>query len=60
MRHKTKNTNTITVHKINAGHRLLSVTISCVTDRIRILSVTMTGRFSNFNSISYTKDRHEL
>ena len=48
------------VHEITAGHRSLSGTISCVTDRIRFLPVTMTGRFSNFNSISYTEDRHEL
>ena len=32
----------------------------CVTDRIRFLPVTMTGRFSNFNSTLYTEDRHEL
>ena len=31
-----------------------------VTDRIRFLPVIMTGRFSNFNSISYTEDRHKL
>ena len=49
-----------TAHEIAAGHRSLSGTISCVTDRIRFLPVTMTGRFSNFNSTSYTKDRHEL
>ena len=42
------------------GHRSLSDTILYVTDRIRFLPVTMTGRFSNFNSISYTEDRHEL
>ena len=48
------------VHEITAGHRSLSGTISCMTDRIRFLPVTMTGRFSNFNSISYTEDRHEL
>ena len=48
----------IPVHEITAGHR--SGTISCVTDRIRFLPVTMTGRFSNFNSILYTEDRHEL
>ena len=42
------------------NRRSLSGTISCVTDRIRFLPVTMTGRFSNFNSISYTEDRHEL
>ena len=41
-----------TVHEINAGHRSLSGTISCVTDRIRFLPVTMTGKFSNFNSMS--------
>ena len=51
---------TLTVHKITAGHRSLSGTISCVTHRIRFLPVTTTGRFSNFNSISYTEDRHEL
>ena len=48
------------VHEITASHRSLSGTISCVTDRIRFLQVTMTGWFSNFNSISYTEDRHEL
>ena len=48
------------MHEITAGHRSLSGTISCVTDRIRFLRVTMTGRFSNFNSISYTENRHEL
>ena len=48
------------VHEITAGHRSLSGTISCVTDRIRFLPVTMTGRFSNFNGISYTENRHEL
>ena len=48
------------VHEITAGHRSLSGTISCVTDRIRFLPVTMTGRFSNFNSTSYTEDWHEL
>ena len=50
----------LTVHEITAGHRSLSGTISCVTDRIRFLPVTMTGRFSNCNSKSYTEDRHEL
>ena len=49
-----------TVHEITVSHRSLSGTISCVTDRIRFLPVTMTGRFSNFNSISYTEDRQEL
>ena len=49
-----------TVHEITAGHRSLSGMISCVTGRIRFLPVTMTGRFSNFNSTSYTEDRHEL
>ena len=39
-----------TVHEITAGHRSLSGTISCMTDGIRFLPVTMTGRFSNFNS----------
>ena len=48
------------VHEITAGQQSLSGTISCVTDRIRFLPVTMTGRFSNFKSISYTEDRHEL
>ena len=48
------------MHEITAGHRSLSSTISCVTDRTRFLPVTMTGRFSKFNSISYTEDRHEL
>ena len=61
---------TWTVHEITAGHRSLSGMISCVTGRIRFLLVTMTrasiislamtNRFSNFNSISYTNDRHEL
>ena len=50
----------VSVHEITASHRSLSGTISCVTDRIRSLPVTMTSRFSNFNSISYTEDRHEL
>ena len=50
----------ISVHEITAGHRSLSGMISCVTDRIRFLPVTMTSRFSNFNSISYTEDQHEL
>ena len=48
------------VHEITAGHRSLSGTISCETDRIRFLPVTMTKRFSNFNSIPYTEDRHKL
>ena len=48
------------MHEITAGHRSLSGTISCVTDKILFLPVTMTGRFSNFNSTSYTGDRHEL
>ena len=48
------------VHEITVGHRSLSGTISFMTDRIRFLPVSMTGRFSNFNSISYTEDRHEL
>ena len=48
------------VHKITAGHLSLSSMISCVTDRIRFLLVTVSGRFSNFNSTSYTEDRHEL
>ena len=48
------------MHEITAGHQLLSGTISCVTDRIRFLPVTMTGRFLNFNSIPYTEDRYEL
>ena len=48
------------VHEITAGHRLLSDTMSCVTDRIRFLPVTITGSFSNVNSISYTEDRHKL
>ena len=51
---------TTSVHEISAGHRSLSGSISCVSDRIRFLPVTMTGRFSNFNSISYTEDWHEL
>ena len=50
----------MSVHEITVGHRSLSGTISCVTDRIRFLPVTMTGRFSNFNSTLYTEDRHEL
>ena len=52
--------NLIAVHEIIAGHRSLSGTISCVTDKIHFLPVTMTGWFSNFNSISYTEDRHGL
>ena len=48
------------MHEITAGHWSLSGTISCVIDRIRFLPVTMTGRFSNVSSISYTEDRHEL
>ena len=48
------------VHEITAGHRSFYGTISCVADRIRFLPVTMTGRFSNFNSISYIEDRREL
>ena len=51
--------NYFAVHEMTAGHRSLSGTISCVTDRIRFLPVTMTGRYSNFNSISYTEDLHE-
>ena len=50
----------VAMHEITAGHRSLSNTISCVTVRIRFLLVTMAGRFSNFNSTSYTKDQHEL
>ena len=49
-----------TVHEITAGHRSLSDRNSCVTDRICFLPVTMTGRFSNFNSLSYTKDWYKL
>ena len=37
-------------HEIAAGHRSLTGTISCVTGTICFLPVTMTGRFSNFNS----------
>ena len=48
------------VHEITAGHLSLPGKISCVTDRIRFMLVTMTGRLSKFNSISYTEDRHEL
>ena len=48
-----------TVHEI-ASHRSLSGTISCEIDRIYFLPVSMTSRFSNFNIISYTEDRHEL
>ena len=48
------------VHEIAAGHWSLSGTISCVTDRIQFLPVTMTSRFLNFNSISYKEDRHEF
>ena len=47
-------------HDITAGHRSLSGTISCVTERIRFLPVIVTSRFSNFNSTSYKEDRHEL
>ena len=52
--------NILSVHEITAGQRSLSGTISYVTARIRFLPVTMTGRFSNFNSISYTEDRYGL
>ena len=45
-----------TVHEISAGHWSLSGNISCVTERIRFLPVTMTGRLSNFNSISYKEE----
>ena len=48
------------MHEITAHHQSLSRAISCVTDRIRFLPVTMTGRFSNFNSRSYTEDWHEF
>ena len=48
------------VHEITASHQSLFGTNLCVTDRIRFLPVTMTGRFSNFNSIAYTEDRQEL
>ena len=48
------------VHEISAGHRSLSGMISCVTEEIRLLPITMTGRFSNFNNVSYIEDRHEL
>ena len=48
------------MHEITKGHRSLSGTISCVTDSINFLPVTMIGRFSNFNSISYTEDRQEI
>ena len=47
------------VHEVTAGHRSLSGTISCVTDMIRFLPITMTGRFSNINSISYAGDWQE-
>ena len=50
----------VTMHEITAGHRSLSNTISCVTDRSRFLPVTMTGRFSNYSSILHAEDRHEL
>ena len=49
-----------TVNEITAVHRSLSSTISCVTNRIRFLLVTMTRRFSKFISLSYREDRHEL
>ena len=52
--------NVTAVHEITAGHRSLSGTISFVTGRIPFLLVTVTGRFSNSNSISYTEDRLEL
>ena len=48
------------MHEITAGHRSLSGTISCVTNRIHFLPVTMTGSFSNFNNVSYREDRHKL
>ena len=47
-------------HEITASHQSLSDAISCVTDKIRFLLDTVTGRFSNFNSISYAEDRHKL
>ena len=48
------------MHEITTGHWSLSGTISCVTNRIHFLPVTMTGRCSKFNSISYKEDRHKL
>ena len=60
LKQKNKQKSIIPVHEITAGHRSLSGTISCVTDRIRFLPVTMTGRFSNLNSISYVEDWHDL
>ena len=48
------------VHEITTGHLSLLGTISCLTNRIRFLQITMAGMFLNFNSISYTEDRHEL
>ena len=47
------------LHEITAGHRPLSGAISHYV-RIPFLPVTMTGRFSNFNSVSYTEDWHKL
>ena len=55
-----KNMYHLSVHEITAVHRSLSGAISRVSDRIRFRPVTMTGRFSNFNSISYTVDWHKL
>ena len=55
-----KISSTYPVHEITDGHWSLSGTIPCVTDRIRFLLVTVTDRFSNLNSISYTEDRHKL
>ena len=40
----------VAMHEITAGQRSLSNTLSCVTDRIRFLPVTMTGMFSKFNN----------
>ena len=37
-----------TVHEITAGHRSLSSTISCVTDRIRFLPVTIVEKIGEF------------
>ena len=49
----------VSVHKITAIHWPPPGTISCVNDRICFLPVTMTGTFSNFNSMSYKIDWHE-
>ena len=51
----------ITVHEITAGHRSLSGTITCVTDRIPFLPVTMTGRYIIYRRPArIASDRHKV